>query len=246
LRRGIKVFCEKPLCETVEEASLLERKQFANDAFIQVGYIYRYAPAFEEIHRLLEEGLVLGKPLFSFFRLGGRGGHQEWKHKKEQGGGAINEMLVHMLDLALWFFGPLEYHTSSSTTYLPQRRVGEKLIDCTAEDYVAMSCRSPITGTHVHVQADLATPAFSQYVEIQAENGSFMGSIQPEMPSYLYLKEARGGYPAGKTEFRPVRKDLLGAQMADFVHCVLTDQWPSRNGVDDSVQLMKLMEKIDG
>ena len=45
------------------------------------------------------------------FRLGRRGSHKAWKHRAQTGGGAANEMLVHMLDLALWYFGEPESAT---------------------------------------------------------------------------------------------------------------------------------------
>jgi predicted dehydrogenase len=243
LTRGMNVFCEKPLCNDIEEAKTLERLMLSTDRFIQVGYVYRYAPIFAEIYKILNESQVLGKPLLAFFRLGGRGSHQEWKHKKDSGGGAINEMLVHMLDLAIWFFGPMhhvgyEFHQ----TYLDKRRIDEQLIDCDVEDFVFLKYTT-LKGVDVHIQADMLTPAFSQYVEIQSENGSFFGSIQPDVPSYLFLKEARGGYEAGKTTFNFGKRDFFAAQMTDFIYSVAVNKWPVKNTVNDSILLMQCLKE---
>jgi predicted dehydrogenase len=210
---------------------------------VQVGFVYRYAPIFQELYRILNESKVLGKPLFALFRLGGRGAHQEWKHKKELGGGAINEMLVHMLDLALWFFGPVRtVKVLSNLTKLERRVIGEKEILCNAEDFVFLKCRNR-EGVDIYVESDFITPAFSQYVEVQGENGSFFGSIDPAVPSYLFLKEARGGYEAGKTVFNFGKRDFFAAQVTDFIYSVAVNKWPVKNTVNDSILLMKCMKE---
>ena len=239
---GLHVFCEKPLCKTLSQAREIEAAMLQSNRWVQVGFVYRYAPVFEEAKRLLHEGIVLGKPLVAFFRLGGRGSHQEWKHKKGTGGGAINEMMVHMLDLALWFFGPMQLELSEVDIYLPSRKLGGANIECDAEDFVFAKFESPTVD--VFIQADFVTPAFSQYVEIQGENGSFFGSIQPDVPSYLYLQEARGGYEQGKTVFNFGKRNFFDAQMTDFVYCLITKTPPTKNTIQDSIQLMEHVEGI--
>ena len=37
------------------------------------------------------------------------------------------------------------------------------------------------------IQADLTTPTFLQFAEIHGDNGTFMGSIQPDMPTFMHL-----------------------------------------------------------
>ncbi|MCD6386293.1 Gfo/Idh/MocA family oxidoreductase [Candidatus Sumerlaeota bacterium] len=252
LLSGKEVFCEKPLCTTLEEASALKDLEKETGHYGMVGYIYRYVPVFEEGHRLFskyrinEESLILGKPLSAFFRLGGRGGHQVWKHKKNQGGGAINEMLVHMIDLANWYFGPLrEVEVVSNKIELPTRVIQGEVIEADAEDFVLIRCTG-FSGIEIFCQADLITPAFSQYVEIQCENGTFMGSIQPEIPSFLFLKEGRGGYETGKTIIQYGKRKVLDIQMAHFVQTISQGIPPDRNRIEDSIELMKVIEQIKG
>ena len=114
LKAGKDVFCEKPLCTDLIEALELKEVESRSGKSVLVGYVYRYVPIFEEGVRLMNDfrenggSLVLGKPLSAYFRLGGRGSHQVWKHRRDQGGGAINEMLVHMIDLANWYFETAE------------------------------------------------------------------------------------------------------------------------------------------
>jgi predicted dehydrogenase len=96
----------------------------------------------------------------------------------------------------------------------------------------------------VFCQADLLTPAFSQYVDIQCENGSFVGSIQGEMPSYIFLKEARAGYAVGRTDLSFGQRNLFDAQMDAFVQVVRRGKTLERNTIEDSIQLMRISTEI--
>ncbi len=247
---GKDVLCEKPLCESIEEVGHLQNSIAQSTQIVVVGYIYRYAPVFEEGHRIFREqafngdSLVMGKPLSAFFRLGGRGEHKVWKHQKSTGGGAINEMLVHMVDLANWYFGPLkDIEVLSCDLRSPQRIIDREMVSVDAEDYVLLRCMGT-GGIEILFQADLITPAFIQYMEVQTEKGTFMGSIQPDMPSYVFLKEDGGGFAAGKTELKYGRRNVLDIQMLNFVHCILNRETPDRNTIANSLQLTKNMGEI--
>jgi len=244
------ILCEKPLCDSIDEATALKELVKQSEQIVMVGYIYRFVPVFEEGYKIIHqqqfngESVVLGKPLSAFFRLGGRGGHQVWKHKKASGGGAINEMLVHMVDLANWYFGPLKkIEVISCDLRYPERHINGEKVRVDAEDHIWLRCfgRNDI---EIFCQADLITPAFSQFVEIQAENGSFLGSIQSDIPSFVYLKESRGGYNAGKTELRYGQRNVFDIQMMTFVQAVLRRGSPDRNTIDDSLMLMRVLGEI--
>ncbi len=247
---GKDVFCEKPLTYSMDEAEELVKVIEESGRILMVGYVYRYTPIFEEGFELFRkqqingESMVLGKPLTAFFRLGGRGDHQEWKHKKASQGGAINEMLVHMVDLANWYFGPLkDIDVLSNKTYLSRRSINGKTVEADAEDYVMIRCKGE-HGVEIICQADLITPSFNQFIEVQCENGSYMGSIQQDFPSYIFLKEERGGYGAGKNMLKYERRNFFDIQMMMFVQMVLEQAKPDRNTIYDSIELMSIMNDI--
>jgi len=250
VKTGKDVLCEKPLCENVDEIVRLQDRVAGSSRIVLVGYVYRYVPVFEEGYRIFREqavngdSLVMGKPLSAFLRLGGRGGHKLWKHQKSTGGGAINEMLVHMVDLANWYFGPLrEIEVISYDLRSPERIIDGEKVSVDAEDYVLLRCVGN-DGIEILCQADLITPAFIQYVEVQTEKGTFMGSIQADMPSYVFLKEDGGGFSAGKTDLNYGRRNVLDIQMLNFVHCILNRETPDRNTIADSLQLARNMGEI--
>lgn len=250
LSTGMHVFCEKPVADDLTEIEGLRDVVGKSNYIVTAGYIYRHAPVFKKGFALFgndadsPENCVMGRPLIAFFRLGGRGEHRTWKHRRATGGGAVNEMLVHMVDLANWYFGPLyEVMVVSTGLHLPQRYIGGKLISADAEDFVMVRCRGR-AGVEIYLQGDLLTPAFSQFVEIQAENGSFRGSIQLHSPCYLHLKEARCGHDAGRTDLSAVSCDLIGAQMQAFVSAIMEGPSQRLSSIEDSYQINRIIQQI--
>lgn len=243
---GKHYLCEKPLCETAEEADDLARLTREAGLVGMVGYIYRYAPAFEKAKEILGDvdttgvSPVLGRVTNAFFRIGGRGSHMAWKHQKATGGGAINEMLVHMIDLAQWFFGPAEdFNLDAVRHYWKTREIGGQTVETDAEDWVLASMRSR-AGVDMLLQADFITPAFTQYVEIQGENGSFMGSIQNDFPCFVFCVKEAGGYKAGKTALDIKPTNMFEAQMGEFVEAV-RGRTKNRSPVDNSGQILRFL-----
>jgi predicted dehydrogenase len=250
LNSGKHFFCEKPLCDTLAAARKIQQAMKSSPLIGMIGYIYRFAPVFETAWELLKEAAdsgisrQLGKIVTAYFRIGGRGSHRVWKHRRETGGGAVNEMLVHMLDLAIWFFGsPQKISLLASDLLRPERVINGKNETVDAEDYVLVKLEMA-HDIQVVCQADMVTPAFTQFIEIQGDNGSFMGSIQADMPSYIYLNDPRDPYSGGKTVLNPGRQNLFESQMAEFVQAVRTGRQPMRCTVDDSVKLLETVEEI--
>lgn len=245
LRTGKHVFCEKPLCATVDEAEKIREVSRETGRFVQVGYVYRFVPAFRFIRDTLADAeQPLGRPVLAIMRLGGRGSHSAWKHRRDAGGGAINEMLVHILDLAGWLFGPIENAKWHEALLLrPERVIDGALITADAEDFVLVSGRSR-DGVHVLLEADLVTPTFQQYVELQGENGTFVGSIQSDHPAYLHLIEARGAYAAGRKDLAFPQENLFHSQMQNFLGNIERGGARDCATVDDTLSVFEMMEQV--
>ena len=245
---GKDFFCEKPLCLSLAEAREIARLVEASGQIGAVGYIYRFAPIFERGHALCTSGAEgpLGPTTFSAMRIGGRGSHRAWKHNRASGGGARSEMLVHMLDLALWYFGVVEHAEVLTEQILrPTRNIEGREIEVDAEDYIVCRLRMQ-SGVEILLQADMVTPVFTQFVEVQGQNGSFMGSIQPELPSYLYCDRPIGGYEAGTTDFSFPHVNLYEAMMSDFVDALRERKQPPRCTINDSLAVMQTLEQLGG
>lgn len=243
LSAGKDFFCEKPLCETLAEAQDIARLSKKSSRTGMIGYIYRFAPVFEQTKDIIEQG-ALGNIVAATFRIGGRGSHQTWKHMKKTGGGALNEMLVHMLDLAIWYFGAAEDTKVLDSKLLRPKRIingKEEIVD--AEDWIVVRAKMK-NGAEVLLQADMITPAFSQSIEIQGENGTLVASIQPDRPSYIHLDKPAGNYPQGKSILETQGTEFFNAQMKEFLDAVSEKRQPRRCTVEDSVLVIEAVENI--
>ncbi|MDD3230429.1 MAG: Gfo/Idh/MocA family oxidoreductase [Oscillospiraceae bacterium] len=245
LTSGKHVFCEKPLCETLEEAVVIRDLEKSSGCHVLVGYIYRYAPAFSCASQMLAKGAKggIGTPLAAFYRIGGRGNHQKWKHMAATGGGAISEMLVHMLDLAHWHLGPLtDIAVDKCAIKKNERVVGGETFISDAEDYIQVSCKGK-DGCDISFLSDMISGEFIQYAEIQAEEGAFFGSIRPDIAAYQ-TSIGNCGTPAGRKALDLEHVNLYLQQMKAFVTMVRTGDAPISNTVEDSIYIMEYLKDI--
>ncbi|MBO0825007.1 MAG: Gfo/Idh/MocA family oxidoreductase [Actinobacteria bacterium] len=194
LSHGLHVFCEKPLCLSHSEAlEILEAAQAARRN-VMVGYLYRYHPSFQFMKSVISEGAI-GRPHLALARLGGRGSHQRWKHDTG-GGGAIFEMMVHMLDLVNWLLGPLEEgRLLHNELILPVRQINGEAWPAQATDCAIAVLTAG--GVRAICQSDLVTPSFRNSVEVHGDNGSVTGSILNSLPAMVYCNEPRGLFDRG-------------------------------------------------
>jgi predicted dehydrogenase len=248
LSAGKDFFCEKPLCQTAAEAQEINDLARRGQRIGVVGYVYRHAPVFAQARSILEGAAesgrspVIGAISLVLMRIGGRGSAALWKHRRAEGGGAINEMLVHMLDLAVWYFGPIERAELMTNDLLrPERVIAGKTEQVDAEDFVLARFWTR-AGIPVVIQADLVTPSFTQMIEVQGDNGTLMASIQPEMPQFVFAIRAAGGYAAGRTELRCDDINFFDAQMASFV-AALRERRPQTT-LADSTHVMTALEAL--
>jgi predicted dehydrogenase len=243
LRAGKHFFCEKPLASTSQEAKAIQEKVEKTDLVGMVGYLYRFHPAFQLVRDLILDGTV-GRPYFASFRLGGRGSHRIWKHEKDKGGGAVNEMMVHMLDLVLWYFGKISRtRTILLDTVLTEREVEGKIIQADAEDLAIVHLETE-SGVKVICESDLITPSYMNYLEIQATNGSILTSILDYIPSLVFCKEPRGSYQTGINVLNFPKVNLFEKQLRYFLDCINDGNEPDRNTIRESVYLLELIDTI--
>lgn len=235
-------FCEKPLTASLDEDRQLLTLSEEAKIWGMVGYIYRFVPVLE-LGKSICESFAIGTAHSAIFRVGGRGSHMAWKHQKSSGGGALNEMAVHMIDLAYWYFGEMEtVQLFDFDRRQSRRKIGGQYVECDAEDWVVAKMVSK-KGVNILLQADLVTPAFTQYVEIQGDEGSFAGSIDPNYSGYLHLNKEWGQYKAGRNALNLEPSNFYKKQMGMFVGA-MQGMLPDRNTLADSVAVMALQQEM--
>ncbi len=216
LRSGKHVFVEKPLCLTGDEADDIVRVARESGKQVQVGYLFRHHPTYQQVKLWLADGLV-GEPHMALVRMGGRGSAAAWKHRRADGGGVVNEMIVHKLDLLIWFFGELALEkVHARYTLMPQRVINGQTHEGDAEDFLLAEMQSG--PTKIFLQGDLATPTYMENVEIHGDNGSIVASIVEGFRSYLWLREPKGDWTAGYHYSEPGTVDLFTAELSAFLN----------------------------
>lgn len=243
LENGKHVFCEKPLARNLEEIAAIEAAARNTRAVVMVGYLYRFHPAMRFARDVIRQGII-GDPYFATFRLGGRGSHKAWKHRAETGGGAGNEMLVHMLDLALWYFGEPERVVNLYTdTLLRQREIEDEVIEADAEDIVLLEVKTA-DGVRAFCESDLITPGYMNHIEVQGTNGSLFTSILDYLPTTVFCRKARGSYALGQNFFDFGKTDVFEGELGHFLDCIEGSAVDGIHSIADSRRLLEVVDAV--
>ncbi|TBL77362.1 Gfo/Idh/MocA family protein [Paenibacillus thalictri] len=118
LDAGKHVLCEKPLCQTVEQALQVEAAVRRSGKVFQVGFVRRYGQTTQMLRKFIDAG-DLGEIYYAkascLRRLGNPGG---WFSDKERsGGGPLIDLGVHVIDLCWYLMGRPKVVSVSGNTY---------------------------------------------------------------------------------------------------------------------------------
>lgn len=137
LRRGLAVFCEKPLGIDVAQAREMADAARAAGVPTAVNFTYRSTNPMRHVHRLLQQGR-LGE-LFHFSIAFWQNVRADpslplaYRMLRERGGGALLDIGVHMMDLLRWWFGDLAAVCGVTRVAIAERAI----IDDNAGAFVA-------------------------------------------------------------------------------------------------------------
>ena len=108
LRAGKKVMCEKPMGDTLEEATHLIKVKQELNGFLQIGFELHYSRLYMKAKEWIDQGLI-GKVVNIQTRYLCTVHHSKgsWR-SKGKGSFLIGEKLSHYLDLQRWFFSNTE------------------------------------------------------------------------------------------------------------------------------------------
>ncbi|NKE47923.1 Gfo/Idh/MocA family oxidoreductase [Roseomonas frigidaquae] len=115
---GKHVFTEKPLGVSVEEAQRAAQACADAGVTLGVGYNWRFQPALQAIHRMIEDG-TLGRVLHLEGNFCGPSAYRfpqgHWRHDRAEGpAGGMTGRGVHVVDAMLYLAGPIEQVTAQS------------------------------------------------------------------------------------------------------------------------------------
>ncbi len=128
LEAGSNVLCEKPMALTVADASAMVHAARATGRVLAIGLHNRFRPEMDFLKQHIEAG-GLGNIYYakaSMLRRRGIPGFGSWFTNHDlAGGGALMDIGVHMVDLALWLMGnprPISVTGMTYSEFGPRRR----------------------------------------------------------------------------------------------------------------------------
>ena len=114
MKKGLHVFCTKPMAITLEEADDVIRCAKKNNVTLELGYHYRHDKRIIKMKNLIDIGKI-GKPFSTVTSIQTNREPEYWASSpwrsklSESGGGALTLNYSHDIDYLQWFFGPVEW-----------------------------------------------------------------------------------------------------------------------------------------
>ena len=251
LEHGCHVFCEKPFALTVEQGEKMVAMAKTKGLVNQVGYHNRYIGTFNEMKRLLAEG-VIGKP-FHFLGeaygpvvLKSKGG--TWRSDKKNGGGCIEDYAAHVLNL-------INYVTGSNLvdckgTQMPSIFSNEVDDAVYGSLYLANGLKGQISVNW----SDDTVRKMTTSIKIEGDGGKLEADATTLK---IYVKEDKPKYGLEKgwnfkyiTDVTPLvdfnlRGEEYTAETQAFINSIVTGKVDERNSFETALQTDYIIKKME-
>ncbi len=110
IKKGKHVFCEKPLCRTVEECRKVVQNAEKSEGKVFVGHVVRFFHEFEAIKDQIMQGKIGEVGFIKMYRGGATpSGSKNWFRDFEKSGGVTFDCMIHDFDWLRYVFGEVDY-----------------------------------------------------------------------------------------------------------------------------------------
>ena len=199
LEAGKPVLCEKPLAPTAAEAlRVVHAEVTLKRKLIQVGYMRRFDPGYQEMKRIKDEGGVGATALLHNVHRNARA--PEWF----TGPMAVTNSFVHEIDISRWLTG-----SEMVSAHVASGPGGDPLMITMRTD------RDEIVSTEIYMNA-----AYGYHV--QAELVGRQGTVALAPASLTMRNSGRVGGVSYPENWIPRFADAYRRQMIDWIHAVTT------------------------
>ncbi len=248
LRSGLHVLCEKPLALNPEEGRAMLQAAHEAGKILSIAFHYRHKPNSRAAKRVIEGG-ELGDVYRVRIDALRRRGIPSWgtfTNKEIQGGGALVDFGVHLIDLALWLIGNPKVLEVAGTT---SQRLGTRPNvniwgpwnheDFQVEDHAAAFIRLQ-DGKAMQLEVSWALN-----IAESVENVSLAGTEAGlDVFPLRVNKPAHGMLIDWRPTWMPGEKENDGdVQTADFVDAVLEGRRPVVKA-EEALQVSEIVDAI--
>lgn len=236
LEAGKHVLCEKPLANSLEEASEMLAAVRRAGTIAMVNFNYRRVPAVQFARKLIDDG-KLGeirhwRAVYLQDWLVDPSIPLAWRLKKEfAGSGALGDIGAHILDLSQFLIGPVTEVVGTLKTYIKERPIevaasggsglswdsGKELGDVTVDDGTTFLARfeNGASGSFEATRMALGRRNYNRF-EINGSDGSLAFNLERLNELEVYL----GDDEPGLQGFRSIN-------VTEAVHPYTANWWPA-------------------
>ncbi len=237
LASGLHIFVERPLALTSAGAAKLAKAAQRHDRVVMVGANHRYRPDVQQIRSFVQNGELGELESIRAWWFVARAGRVSlgWRQKRElSGGGAMLDLGLGLLDLALWLSG---FPNPTRVSAVFPERGRERGIEPSGTAMIALEGGAAV---HLDTSWRFVGPGERFGLAVRASRGSarinpleiwkdFHGAAQNVASSGAHSRETP--FALG-----------LRAQWAHFVACVRGEA--TAPALQDQVTLLRVMESI--
>jgi len=191
IRAGKHIYCDKPLTATTEEAEKVADALKGYKATGQMTLNYRFLPATLRAKQLVSEGRLGPITHFrgAYLHSGSvdRSRPLNWKADADRGGGVLNDLGSHVIDLLWHLIGPLEPMHAVTRVWAEDRASAadpSRRISHIGEDFVMVTMRTVDGAPGIIEASKIATGAEDELrFEIHGEKGALRFNLME--PNWL-------------------------------------------------------------
>jgi predicted dehydrogenase len=218
LKAGKHLFCEKPLCRTMDEANKIGALAETHKKVFTIGFVRRFMRVMEDFKKMIDSGTI-GIPRFVNMKLMLGGYHRQqgnWFTDFEKCGGVILDMLSHHFDLFNWYFGDADRVYADSLLLDPSQP--------DPADYVSstLTYRNKVICSLVCGWQRLGPSIDS--MEIYGDEGCLCHA------SYNWVPEAEIRHYPKNGEMRKISTDIMTngqeMEMKSLIECIANNKTP--------------------
>jgi predicted dehydrogenase len=214
---GKHVFCEKPMCRTLEQGEeMLDAVRESGITFM-VGHVVRFFPQYARANALINSGEIGEVGVARTSRINTMpGGPDSWFHDYSLSGGVTLDMTIHDFDWLLWTFGPAErVYSVGAPEKMPLL------------DYGLTTIRFE-SGAIAHVEGSWAdTGQFRTSFDIAGSDGLLRHDSTQMSTLTIQQRAVEEGQEAVQVPSSPAVKSPYMMEDEHFVQCILTGEEPA-------------------
>ena len=224
MKAGKHIYCDKPLTSNLAEAREVMSAMEGYDGTTQMTLQNRFFPATMRARQLIEDGF-LGRPAClraSYLHSGSIDPDKKlgWKLDGNMGGGVLNDLATHVVDLLQHLLGPFENVMASTRVLYPERpsrKDPTTKVPVTAEDHACLTVRNDdgLTGT---IEASKIATGMQDELrfEIHGTDGAIRFNLMNPNWLEIYDPDSPSEPMGGKRGFTAVECVQRYPEPADF------------------------------